>query len=224
MEAVADARRRRDDAGIVALPGAEHLPEVALLGLGGYAGGGPGALHVDADHRDLHHRRRAERLRHERESTARGGAHRATSGVRGADGHVDDAQLILDLPHHDPELAGMPCHPHEDAGRGAHRVRAIEFHAGSDASHGEALVAGRDREALAGVRQREGIRLEVRACIVVAGARRRDVFRDHRIALPLELLREHVLERLQLDADEPEDGGDGGRVVVEDVLHELGER
>src|SRR5207253_2202817 len=83
-------------------------PEVALLGLGGYAGGGPGALHVDADHRDLHHRRRAERLRHERESTARGGAHRATSGVRGADGHVDDAQLVLDLPHHDPELAGMP--------------------------------------------------------------------------------------------------------------------
>src|SRR2546426_9202052 len=46
----------------------------------------------------------------------------------------------------------------------------------------------------------------------------RSVFRHHRLAFALELLREHVLERLQLDADEPEDGCHGGGVVVEDVL------
>ena len=224
MEAVADARRRRDDAGIVALPGAEHLPEIALLGLGGYAGCGSGPLHVDADDRNFHHRCRAQRLRHQRESTARGGAHRAASGVRGADGHVDHAQLVLDLPHHDAELSAMPRHPHEHARRGAHRICTIELHAGSDAAHGEALVAGGDREPLAGVRQREGVRLEVRARIFVAGASRHDVFRHHRLAFALELLREHLLERLQLDADEPQYGGHGGRVVVEDVLRELRER
>src|SRR2546430_13195455 len=95
VEAVADAGGRGDDAGIIALPTAEHLPQVALFGLGGNAGRGSGALHVDADDRDLHHRRRSERLRHERESAAGSGAHRAASGVRGADGHVDHAELVL---------------------------------------------------------------------------------------------------------------------------------
>ena len=84
-------RRRDDDARVVALPGAQHLPQVALLGLGRHARGRAGALDVDADDRDLHHRRRAQRLGHEREAAAGGGAHGAAAGVRGADGHVDDA-------------------------------------------------------------------------------------------------------------------------------------
>src|SRR2546430_12776631 len=57
VEAVADAGGRGDDAGIIALPTAEHLPQVALFGLGGNAGRGSGALHVDADDRDLQDRK-----------------------------------------------------------------------------------------------------------------------------------------------------------------------
>ena len=96
--------RRDDDARVIALAGAEHLPQVALLGLGRHAGGRAGALHVDADHRDFHHRRHAERLGHQREAAAGGGAHRAAAGVRRADGHVDHADLVFDLADHDAEL------------------------------------------------------------------------------------------------------------------------
>src|SRR5439155_12618935 len=44
VEAVADVGRRGDEAGIIALPSAEHLPQVALLGLRGNAGRRSGAL------------------------------------------------------------------------------------------------------------------------------------------------------------------------------------
>ena len=99
------ARRRDDDARIIALPGAEHLPEIALLGLGRHAGGRAGALHIDADNRRFDHPRHADRLGHERKAAAAGRAHRAAASVRRADGHVHHADLVLDLPDHDAELA-----------------------------------------------------------------------------------------------------------------------
>ena len=150
VEAVGDAGRRRDDARVVPLSRAEHLPQIPLLRLGGHARGRSGPLHVDADHGDLHHRGGAERFGHQRESAARGGAHRAAAGMRRADRHVDDADLVLDLPHHDPELARVPCHPHQHARRGAHRIGAVELDAGGDAAHRQALVARGDRQRLAG--------------------------------------------------------------------------
>src|SRR6185312_6704460 len=53
LEAVGDVERRGDDAGVVAKGRAQHLPEIALLGLGGDAGGRAGALAVDDDDRNL---------------------------------------------------------------------------------------------------------------------------------------------------------------------------
>ena len=102
-----DRRRRHDEARVVALARTQHLPQVALLGLGRDAGGRAGALHVDADDRHLHHGRGAERLGHQREAAARGRAHRPRPGVRRADGHVDHAQLVLDLADHDAELRAV---------------------------------------------------------------------------------------------------------------------
>src|SRR5882672_5263382 len=42
LEAIADVQRSGHHSRIVSKSGAEHLPEVALLGLGGDAGGGTG--------------------------------------------------------------------------------------------------------------------------------------------------------------------------------------
>ena len=94
-----------DDPRIVAVAGAQHLPEVALLGLGGNPGGRTGALHVDHHDRSLHHGRHAEAFGHQGEAAAGGGAHGAHAGVRGADRHVDHADLVFHLPDHDAGLA-----------------------------------------------------------------------------------------------------------------------
>ena len=60
LEAVGDVERSGDDAGVVAEGCAEHLPEVALLGFGGDAGGWAGALAVDDDDGDFGLRGEAE--------------------------------------------------------------------------------------------------------------------------------------------------------------------
>ena len=96
---------RRDDARIVAVAGAQHLPEVALLGLGGDAGGRAGALDVDDDDGSFDHGGHAEAFGHQREAAAGGGAHGADAGVGGADGHVDDADFVFHLADHDARLA-----------------------------------------------------------------------------------------------------------------------
>ena len=53
----------------VALTGAEHLPQVALLGLRGHPGGRAGTLHVDDDDGHLHHSGCTYSFGHQREST-----------------------------------------------------------------------------------------------------------------------------------------------------------
>ena len=55
----------------------------------------------------------------------------------------------------------------------------------------------------------------MRARILVTGARDSDVLGHDLVALPLELLRQHLLERPALDADEAQDCGDGRGVVVQ---------
>ena len=62
-EAVADVERGGNDAGIVAEGCAEHLPEVALFGFGGDAGGRARALAVDDDDGNFGHGGEAEALR-----------------------------------------------------------------------------------------------------------------------------------------------------------------
>ncbi len=111
LEAVHDVDGRGDGARIIAVAGAEHLPEIALLGLGGHAGGWSGALHVDHHHWGLDHGGHAETFGHEREAAARGGAHGPAAGMRRADGHIDHANLIFHLPHHDAGLARVRGHP-----------------------------------------------------------------------------------------------------------------
>ena len=46
-EAVANIKRSGDDPGIIAKGGAQHLPEIALLGLGGNSGGRARTLAVN---------------------------------------------------------------------------------------------------------------------------------------------------------------------------------
>ena len=62
------------------------------------------------------------------------------------------------------------------------------------------------------------------ARILVARARDRHVLGHDPLSFSLELLRQHLLELPALDADEPQDRGDGGRVVVQLALRQLGHR
>src|SRR5580704_15292262 len=64
LEAVGDVERRGDDSRIVSKRGAEHLPQIALLGLGGNSGGRAGTLAIDNDNRDFRLRRQAKALAH----------------------------------------------------------------------------------------------------------------------------------------------------------------
>ena len=115
LEAIDDVGRRDDDPRVVSLAGAQHLPEIALFGLGGHTRGRSCPLHVDADDGDLHHGRRAEGLAHERKPATRGRAHDAAARVRRPDRHVDHADLVLDLSNHDAELTRVPRHPVQHA-------------------------------------------------------------------------------------------------------------
>src|SRR5882762_3298218 len=105
LEAIADVQRRCDYSRIIAKSRPEHLPEVALLGLRGNACGRAGSLAVDNHHRSFDHRGHAQALAHQGESAARCSAHGADAGMSRADGHVDYANLVLHLAHHDPRFA-----------------------------------------------------------------------------------------------------------------------
>ena len=197
-EAVADVERRGDDARIVAEGRAQHLPQIALLGLGGHAGGRAGALAVDDHDGNLRLRREAEALGHQRKAAAGGRAHGANAGVRRANRHVDDADLVLDLAHHDVRLARVRRHPVQHAGRGAHGIGAVELDARRRASHGHGGVAAEHGVAGLGHRQRPREGLEVLRGVVVAGAREVDVLVDDRLVLLAELLGEHALRAREI--------------------------
>jgi hypothetical protein len=55
FEAVSDIEWCGQHPGIIAERSAQHLPEIALIGLGGYACGWTGPLAVDYHHRSFHH-------------------------------------------------------------------------------------------------------------------------------------------------------------------------
>src|SRR5216683_6040476 len=116
LEAIANVQRSCDHSRIIAKSGAEHLPEVALLGFRGNAGGRAGSLAVDNHYRGLDHRGHAQALAHESKAAARCGAHGPDTGMSRADRHVDHPDFIFDLAHHDAGFARVRRHPVQNAG------------------------------------------------------------------------------------------------------------
>ena len=158
VEGVQSIEGSGDQALIVALAGSEHLPQIALLGLGRHAGGRAGTHHVDVDDRDFHHACRADGLCHQGEAAAGGGTHGPDAGMCRANDHVGNADLVFDLPNHDAQVAGVGGHPVQDARGRAHGVGRVELHARSGAAHGDGFVARPHCQRLAalGQRLREG--------------------------------------------------------------------
>jgi hypothetical protein len=193
LEAIGNVQRSRDRSGIIPKRCAEHLPEVALLGLGGNTRGRAGSLTVDDHHRGFDHGGHAESLAHQGEATARCSAHRADARVSRADRHIDHADLVLHLPDHDAGFARVCRHPVQDPGRRAHGIGTIEFHTCCRTSHGHRNIATQDRVPV--IRLRKGIResREVRSGIIVTGARNADVFGHNGLAFSLKLLSKDVL-------------------------------
>ena len=147
--------------------------------------------------------------------------------MRRADGHVDDADFVLDLPHHHAELAPMRREPMQHARRRTHRIRAVKFHARRRAAHCERLVAVEHGEALAGVGQRERERLEMVRGVVVAGTGDVHIVGNHGVALLLELARENVFENLEIDAEHLQRGAERDGVLRNRVLtraHQISHR
>src|SRR5712691_2290055 len=130
LEAIADVQRSSNHSGIVTKCGAQHLPQVALLGLGGNAGGWTGSLAVDDDHRSFDHGGHAKAFAHQGEAPARRCTHGAHAGVSRADRHVDHTDLVFHLPDHNAGFARVRRHPVQNARRRTHWVGAIEFYAG----------------------------------------------------------------------------------------------
>src|SRR5882672_4336849 len=116
LEAIADVQRSGHHSRIVAKSGAEHLPQVALLGFGGNAGGRASTLTIDDDHRGFDHGGHAEAFAHQSEAAAGGCAHSADTSVCGTDGHVDHADFIFHLADHDAGFARVCGHPVQNAG------------------------------------------------------------------------------------------------------------
>ena len=222
-ESVVGVLRGHHDPFEIALAGSERLPEVTLLGLGGHSGRGPGAHHVDEHHRNLHHGGRSDGLGHEGEAAARRGAHGAGPGVGRSHRHVGHADLVLDLAHHDAEFAGVLGHPVEHARRGAHGIGAVELDARGRPAHRQGFVPGPDRERVGLLREGVRQRSEVGARVFVTGAGDRDVGRDHRLALSLELERERRLQDLEVESQHMGDDAQRGRVLRQLVLRVPGE-
>src|SRR5712691_9432324 len=222
LEAIANVQRSRDDSRIIAKSRAEHLPKVALLGLGGNARGRAGSLAVDNHHRGFNHGGHAQALTHQSKSAARRSAHGADTGVSRADRHVDHPDLILDLSYHD---AGFPCvrrYPMQHARRRTHRIGAIELHTGCRSAHGHGDIATQDRVAILSLGQ--GIRKirKVSRRIIVAGPRDRNVLGHYCFALFLELLPENFLQYLEADTHHVKAGANRQGVLRDLISRDVG--
>ena len=97
VEALGRRGRGHDRHGRIAVAAEHDLQQVGLLGLGGHARGGPGALHVDDDEGQLHHDRETHGLRLEGDARAGGSRQPQRSTEGGADGRADGRDLVLRL-------------------------------------------------------------------------------------------------------------------------------
>jgi hypothetical protein len=154
-------RGRDNDAGVIALTGAENLPKIALLGLGRHARGGAGALDVHAHHRRFDHARHANGLGHQRKAAAGSRAHGPATGMRRADDHIHDPDFVLHLAHHDAQLPGMAGHVHKHTRGRAHGIGGVKFYSRRDAAHGGGHIAGDDGLRLGKLWRFEFHRLEI---------------------------------------------------------------
>src|SRR5258708_14254934 len=105
LEAISDVQRSRNHSRIVTKSGAEHLPEVTLLGLRRNARRRARSLTVDDYHRRFDHRGHAQSLAHQGEAASRSSAHGAHTGVSRADCPIHHADLVLHLPYHHSDFA-----------------------------------------------------------------------------------------------------------------------
>ena len=166
---------------------------------------------------DFHHSGGAYGFGHEGEAAAGGGAHRADAGVGGADYHIGDADFVLYLADHYVEVAGVGCHPVEDAGGGAHGVGGIEFDAGGGGAHSDGFVAGPYGEGLVALRDGGGEGAEVGLGVVESGAGYADVFVDDLLALAGETELQAFLEDLEIEAHQGYYGAHGDGVLDQAV-------
>src|SRR5260370_4028040 len=81
LEAISDVQRSRNHSRIVTKSGAEHLPEVTLLGLRRNARRRARSLTVDDHHRRFDHRGHAQSLAHHDEAPSRTTAHGSDTDV-----------------------------------------------------------------------------------------------------------------------------------------------
>ena len=102
-EAVGRRRGGEDGDRVLAVAPVDRHQQVALLGLGRHPGRGPGPLDVDDHHRQLDHRREADRLRLEVHAGAAGRGHPELAGERRPERHVGGGELVLGLDRADAE-------------------------------------------------------------------------------------------------------------------------
>src|SRR5258708_6995159 len=95
FEAVSDVQRSRNHSGIIAKSSAEHLPKVALLGLGRDSCGRARSLAVNDHYWGFDHGGHAQTFAHHGEAAARRGAHGADTRMRPADGHAGSTECVL---------------------------------------------------------------------------------------------------------------------------------
>ena len=214
FETIENVGRGGDDPRVVAVPGAQHLPEVALLGFGGNSGRWAGALDVNHDNRRLDHGRHPEAFGHQRKAASGGGAHGPHARVRSSDRHVHDPDFILHLPDHDARFASVGGHPVQHTSGRAHRIRAIELDSCRRASHRQGHVSGQHR--LTGVRHRQRLRkwLKVVRGVVIGATGDFDILGDDGIALFLELLAQYVGQCLKTDAHHAQAGSHCERILL----------
>ena len=132
-----------------------------------------------------------------------------------ADGHVDHADLVFNLPHHDSGFARVRGHPVEHTRGRTHRIGAIKLHSGSRAPHGERDIAGKYRVLSIAHRKRIRKGLEVRSGVVITDAGNSEVFRYNFVTLSQELFGENFCKRLKTYAHHLQRGRQRQRVLLD---------
>ncbi len=141
----------------------------------------------------------------------------------GSDGHVDYADLILDLADEDAGFAGVLGHPVEYAGGGAHGICAVELDASRGSAHGHGSVAAEGGVLVVGHGERPGEGLEVLAGVVVSGAGDGDVLVGDGLLLFAELLGDNLLKRGEAYAHHAEGCAHGKGVLGDLVFGDVGQ-
>jgi len=147
--------------------------------------------------------------------------------VRRADRHVDYADFVLDLPHHDACFARVRRHPVQHSGRRAHGIGAIKFHARCRPAHGHGDIAAQDRVAVLRLEKWVWESREMRGGVIIAGPRNRDVFRHYCLALLLKLFPQDFFERREADTHHVETSADCQGVLCHFIsrnVRQLGNR